>query len=258
MRISRLSWIGAAVVLSTCAAAGAFAQAGVGQPPPGGGRQGRGGFGQGRFGGGALTLANAPIDVLAKELKLSEEQKTAISTARMKVQTEMQALMRPTDGGQPNFQELQPKMQEINQKAAKDIEAVLKDDQKAEAPALLKLLSTLQALRIPVQTYSDLKLTAEQKTKLTALGAAVAKDRATKIQEMTAARQAGDQAKMQEIMQAMRGTGQPNEKGLEVLTADQKELVTKYIKEHPQQGGRRPGGFGPGAGAAAAAPPHPR
>jgi hypothetical protein len=52
----------------------------------------------------------------------------------------------------------------------------------------------------------------------------------------------------------MRGNGQPDEKALAVLTADQKELVTKYIKEHPQQG---PGGrrFGPGAGAAAAPPP---
>ena len=62
------------------------------------------------------------------------------------------------------------------------------------------------------------------------------------------AQAAGDNDKAQEIRTAMRasfGNGQPDEKGLAILTPDQKELVTKYIKDHPQQG--RPGGFGPGA-----------
>jgi len=257
MRVLRLGLISAAVVLGSCVAIGAIAQ-GAGQPPPGGRRGGQGRFGQGGFGGGQLTLSSpaVPIDLLVKELKLTDDQKTAIVAARMKAQTDTQALMQPgADGGRPNFQEILPKMQEINQKAAKDIDGTLKDDQKTEAAALLKNLTALQSLRIPIGTYSDLKLTADQKTKLAAASADVAKDRAAKLQELQAARQAGDQAKMQELMQGMRGNGQPDEKGLAILTADQKDLVTKYIKDHPQQNGRRPGGFGPGAGAGAAPPP---
>jgi hypothetical protein len=177
----------------------------------------------------------------------------------MKVQTDTQALMQPgADGQRPNFQELLPKMQEIQQKGAKDAEAILKDDQKPAATALLKDLTALQSVRIPIATYSDLKLTADQKTKLAAVSADITKDRAAKMQEMQAARQAGDQAKMQEIMQSMRGNGQPDEKALAVLTADQKDFVTKYIKDHPAgpggPGGRR---FGPGAGAGAGAAPPP-
>jgi hypothetical protein len=227
------------------------------QPPPGGrrgGGQGRFGGGQGRFGAfGQMTLVNAPLDVLTKELKLTDDQKTAITAARTKNQEDMRALMQPgADGQRPNFQELQPKMQEISQKGVKDIEAILKDDQKAAAPGLLKDLTTLQTLRIPIQTYSDLKLTSEQKTKLNAVSADIAKDRAAKQQELQTAAQAGDQAKVQEIRQSMFGNGQPNEKALAVLTSDQKDLVTKYIKDHPagQGGGRR---FGPGAGAGAGA-----
>jgi hypothetical protein len=197
-----------------------------------------------------------PIDLLAKELKLTDDQKTAITAARTKMQTDTQALMRPADGSQPNFAEIRPKMTEINQQAAKDIDAVLKGDQKTDAAALVKNLQALQAARIPMQTYSDLKLTAEQKTKLVDLSAEITKDRTAKQEEIAAARQAGDQAKAQELQRAMFGNGQPDEKGLAILTADQKDLVTKYIKDHPQQaGGRRPGGFGPGAGAGNAAPP---
>ena len=126
----------------------------------------------------------------------------------------------------------------------------LKDDQKTGATALVKNLQLLQSLRIPFQTYSDLKITDEQKTKLTALAADVQKDRTAKMQEMQAARQAGDNEKAQQIMQSMFGNGQPDEKTLAVLTADQKEVITKYVKANPPRQGGRPGGFGPGAGAA--------
>ena len=259
MRFSKLSLIGAAVVLGSCVTVGALAQAGAGQPPPGGGRRGGGGFGQGRFGGGfggGISLVNAPVDVLATELKLTADQKTAITEAQKKYQTDLRASFQPpADGGQPDFQAIRAKQTEMSAKTTKEIEDILKD-QKADAATLIKNLQTLQSLRIPIQTYSDLKLTAEEKTKLTALGADVAKDMAAKQQELQAARQAQDQAKMQEILQSMRGGGGPNEKALAVLTTEQKDLVTKYIKDHPPVQGRRPG-FGPGAGAGAAgaAPP---
>jgi hypothetical protein len=249
MRISKMSLIGAAVVLGSCVAVGALAQA-----QPGGGRQGRGqgrgGFGQGRFGGGQMTLLNVPMDLLVKELKLTDDQKTAITAVQTKERADLQALRQPpADGSQPDRQAMCTKMTEIQQKAAKDAEAVLKDDQKTDATALLKNLQALQAVRIPYQTYGDLKLTAEQKTKLAALAADITKDRAAKQKELVEAQQAGDQAKVREIFTAMRGNGQPDEKATAILTADQKEVVTKYIKDHPAPagGGRR---FGPGAGGA--------
>jgi len=254
MRFTKFVWIGAAVLLASCATVAAIAQADPAQPP-GGRRGGGGGFGQGRFGGQfgggqQLTLASpqVPVDLLAKELKLSDEQKTAITAARTKQQADMRALMTPpADGGQINFQELRPKMTAINEQATKDIDAALKPEQKTEATALLKTLSSLQAVGIPFQTYSDLKLSDDQKKKLGEVGAEVQKDRAAKMREAQDAQQAGDNQKAQEIRVSLRGNGQPNEKGLAILSTEQKDLVTKYIKEHPPQAGRRPGGFGPGA-----------
>lgn len=248
MRISKLVWIGAAVAIGSLIGGSVLAQADAAQPPAGG--QGRrGGFGQrGRF-GAQLSLATVPVDMLAKELKLTDEQKTAITAAQTKQRTDMQAARQaPADGSQPDRQAIGAKMQEINRTANKEIEAVLKDDQKADAAALVKNLQTLQTLRIPYQTYSDLKLTAEQKTKLGTMAADAAKEQAARMQEIQEARQAGDQNKLQELMQAMRGNGQPDEKTLAVLTADQKEIVTKYIKDNPRPGGRR-GGAGAGANA---------
>jgi len=251
MRVLKLGSICAVLVLGSCVAGSVLAQDNAGAPgagAPGGGRQGRGGFGQGRFGAPQISLANIPVDLLTKELKLTDDQKTSVEKVRTKMRADMQA-MAPAPGTQVDFRELQQKSRAINEQANKDIEAVLNDDQKKQAPELVKTLQTVQTLRIPVQTYSDLKLTDDQKKKLAALAADVEKDRAAKMQEMQAARQAGDQDKMREIMTSMRGNGQPDEKTLAVLTADQKEIVQKYIKEHPQPaGGRR---FGPGAGAGA-------
>ena len=138
----------------------------------------------------------------------------------------------------------------ITQTATKSIDGILKDDQKIGAAALVKNLQMLQGLRIPFQTYSDLKLTDEQKTKLTTLAADVQKDRTAKLQEAATAQQAGDTDKAQQIRQGMFGNGQPDEKGLAVLTAEQKDVITKYVKANPPRQGGRPGAFGPGAGAA--------
>jgi len=263
MRVSKFGWIGAAVVLSSCIAVGAMAQDAAGQPPAGGGQrrgggQGRGGFGQGRFGarGGQLLLVNLPVNFLVKELKLTDEQKTAVTEVQTKYRADMQALrQQPADGSQPDFRAIGAKVTELGQKSSKDIDAILKDDQKTEATALVKDLQMLQVLRIPYQTLDDLKLTSEQKTKLMAIAADVTKERTAKQQEIQAARQANDNAKAQELQQAFfasLGAGKPDEKALAVLTADQKDVIDKWQKANPQRGGGRR--FGPGAGAAAAAP----
>jgi len=250
MRVSKFGLLGAAIVLGSCVAAGAFAQD-AGQPPAGRQRRGGGQFGQGRFGGGLqLSIVNVSPDILATELKLSADQKTKITDIQKKLVADRQAaFQQPADGGQPDRQAQMAKFQELNQTAVKEITAVLTDDQKTSSTALLKDLQTLQALSLPYQTYSDLKLTSEQKTKLAALAADVIKSRQDLQQEIRAAAQAQDQAKMQELFGKMRGTGKPDEKTLAVLTDSQKATVDKYVKDHPAPANRRPGGFGPGAGA---------
>jgi len=261
MRVSKLGWLGAAVVLSSCIAAGAMAQDAAGQPPAGGrqrrgGGQGRGGF-QGRFGagGGQLLLVNLPVDFLVKELKLTDEQKTSVTEVQTKYRADLQALRQPAaDGAQPDFQAMRTKMTELGQKSAKDIDAILKDDQKTQATAMVKNLQMLQTLRIPYQTLDDLKLTDEQKTKLAAIAADVTKERTAKQAEIRAAQQSGDTAKAQELQQAFFASafgGKPDEKAMAVLTADQKDVIDKWQKANPQRGGGR---RRPGAGAAAAAP----
>jgi len=242
MQVWKMGGLCAAVVLVASVSLSAIAQ---GAPGAGQGRgQGRGGFGQGRGGfGQQITISNIPDAVLASELKLTDDQKTKIAAIKKKSRDDMQALQ-PTDGSQPDFRALAPKMQEINQQTTKDIEAALTDDQKTQSKGLIKDLQSLRSVGIPIETYGDLKLTDDEKKKITALATDIDKDRTQKIQDAQAARQAGDQAKAQEIMQSLRGTGGPNEKALAVLTDTQKETVTKYIKDHPQ--GRRPGGARPG------------
>ncbi|HLJ54308.1 MAG TPA: hypothetical protein VKT77_04660 [Chthonomonadaceae bacterium] len=248
MQFAKFGLVGAAVVLGACIAGTALAQDN-GQPPAGArrGGQGRGGFGQFGRGGGQLMLVNLPADMLTKELKLSDDQKSSFEKVQTKFRADQQAL-RPQPGSPPD-PDARQKMVDLSTAAQKDVDAILNTDQKTTATALVKDLTSLNSVGIPWQTYSDLKLTGEQKTKIAAISADVMKERQQKMADLQAARQAGDNQKAQEIMQSMFGNGQPNEKALAVLTADQKDLVTKYVKEHPQ----RP--FGPGGGRRPANPP---
>lgn len=226
MRDWKLSCICAAVLLTATTAMGAYAQAG-GQ---------RGGRGGGRN-AGPLTIATVPVDLLATELKLTDDQKTKITAARTKMQQDLQAA-RPAAGAATDRQAQAAKRQEINQQAVKDIEEVLTPDQKKQEPDLIKNLSALRSTGIPMPTYGDLKLTDEQRTKLAALAGDIDKDRAQKMKDMQEARQAGDQAKVTEIQQSLRGGNTPNEKALALLTDSQKETITKYQKDHPARAGR--------------------
>jgi hypothetical protein len=215
--------------------------------PPGGGPPGfgRGGFGRGfgMFGGMPMSVVNVPPDVLEKELKLSAEQKNRIVAVQQKSRDEMRSLFPPPGGGgaPPDFQAMGERMREINESATKDIEATLSDSQKKQLPGMLKSLQNLMTLGIPIQVKSDLKLTDAQSKKLEALAAQVQKERQAKMQEMQAAFQSGDREKAREIMQSMGGRfGQPNDKAMALLNANQQGIVKKWIKDNPP----RPGGFG--------------
>ncbi|MBB6049538.1 hypothetical protein [Armatimonas rosea] len=223
---------GAGLAVVALVSTGAFAQ------PPGGG------FGMMR-GNQPLTLATVPAEALGTELKLSPEVQKQIAAIQKKVQDKMQAAMqelRDSGGAGPEaFQELQKKNQENSKKAETEILALLTDDQKKALPEVLKALQLLRTVGIPVQLSSALMLTDVQKKSLAEVAAAVQKDREAKMKEMQEARQNQDQDKMRELMQAMRGNGGVNPKALAILTAEQKAMVEKYIKDHPQPQGRRGG-----------------
>jgi Asp-tRNA(Asn)/Glu-tRNA(Gln) amidotransferase A subunit family amidase len=224
---------GAGVAMVALVGAGAFAQ------PPGGG------FGMMR-GNQPLTLASAPAEALGTELKLTEEVQKKIAAIQKKLQEKSMAAMqelRDSGGFSPEaMQELQKKNEESAKKAETEIMALLSDDQKKALPEVLKALQLLRTVGIPVQLNSDLKLTADQKKALTEVAAAIQKDRTAKMKEMQEARQNQDQDKLRELMQSMRGNGGVNPKAMAILTAEQKAMVEKYIKDHPQpQGGRRGG-----------------
>ena len=132
MNLSKKSSILVSTLALTTICAVSFAQ----NPPAAGARQGRGQGGQ--RGGGQVTLANVPVAALDKALTLSADQKTKIEAIQKKAQDDLRALA-PQPGAQPDPAARQ-KRGEINAAATKDIEALLKDDQKTKVADLLKSL----------------------------------------------------------------------------------------------------------------------
>lgn len=221
----------------------AFAQQGA---PGGGGGQGR------RQGGGRgfqPSLSNTPATVLADGLKLTAIQKAKIQAIQDQYRKDATAL-RPAQGEQPapDFRE---KMQALNEETTKSIEAVLTPDQVAKAPAFLASVGKFRVVGIPLEVLPDLKLTADQKTKIGAIADTAQK----KMQEAFQQNQGngggggGFQA-IQEMMKANRDAAAA------VLTASQKATLDKYNAAHPQRGFGGPGGGGGGrrGGGGAGAP----
>ena len=246
MQRKYFGWLcGAALLAAVSVPSLAQAPQGGGQAP--GGARG----GQRRFGMRPLTVADIPVSILNKELKLTDEQKTKISDIHDKLtaQVKENTPAPPAAGEQPDFQKMRDarqKINELNTQATKDIEAVLTDDQKAKLPDLFKGLQVYRSAGIPLEIVNDIKLTDDQKKKITDITDENQKAVAAKFQE---AQNGGDrQAVMTAIQQMQKDT---QEKIKAVLTDDQKKTLEKYLKDHPQPptgfggfGGRRPGAGG--------------
>jgi Spy/CpxP family protein refolding chaperone len=232
-RIALLS--GAALALASITLLGSVAIAQAPPAAPGGQGQGRGqGRGQGGRGGRQASLTTMPIETLDKILKLTPDQKTKITAAREKYTADSRAL-RPQQGQQFDPANM-TKLRELSTAANKQIEDTLTADQKKKWTDARKDITMLSSAGIPAGMYGELKLTDDQKKKLEA----IQKDAATKAQGL----QGQDRrAAMQEA----------RTKAAEVLTADQKAAVEKYVKEHPRQGG--PGGGANGGGRRRQQPP---
>jgi hypothetical protein len=245
MRSWKLGSICAAILLAVSISTVAIAQGG------GGGGRGFGGQGRGGFGGGfggAPTLSNLPLPYMKAALSLTDDQNTKIQAVQEKVRTDMQALRQPDASGQrPDRATMMAKMKDINDQAAKDIEAVLTEAQTKKVALVLKEAGSYSAVGIRLEVVPDLKLTADQKAKLATIAADATKAQEATQKDIADARAAQDQQKMQEIFQTMQtARTATHEKALAVLTDDQKAIITKYDQDHPrpQRGGQRPGAGG--------------
>jgi Spy/CpxP family protein refolding chaperone len=214
-----------------------------GPPPPGPGR----GPGRPPFGGPRqVTAADAPITILESGLKLTADQKEKIAQIQQDVRKKRRDLM-PRPGQRPDsppdpetMRANRDKMRTLDQEAAKSIGDVLTDEQKQALPGLLKEIEALRATGIPAELYGDLKLTSDQRKKITAIAQ---KAQESQRQAMDKARESGDFQSVRETMQKSRR--QTHDKAMQVLTSEQRALVEQFIKDHPRQG---PGGFGPPPG----------
>jgi hypothetical protein len=187
--------------------------------------------------------------MLAPALNLSGEQKTKIKGIQDKLRADMRAAFSGFQGGgaggadRDAIRAQLQKLGESNEKAGKDIEALLKPEQKTKVPEVLKEAGQLRAAGIPLEAVPELKLTADQKKKIVALG----EENSTKMRAMFTPGQP-PAADMREKMQAMRTEMRGKVSAL--LNADQKKVMEKYQQRggFGGFGGGRPGGGPGGAG----------
>jgi Spy/CpxP family protein refolding chaperone len=180
--------------------------------------------GQGRAGAQRVSVAAIPPAALNDALKLTPQQLESITKIHNKLVEETRAL-RPQAGGQPDreaMRETMQKLRDLNQKASQEIQGLLTEEQKAKLPEVLREMGQLRSMGVPLEALAELKLTAEQKTKLLALGAEYQKKlQALSPQERQTARR--------EMMQEARA------KMAEILTAEQKAVAQKYQQRNRRQ-----------------------
>lgn len=246
------------------AAVGSLAHAQDGGPPPGG----RGGFQRGgpgnRMGPREMTVVSAPIGALDASLKLTADQKDKIMALQQQFQQQRREMTPPPpdgQGGPPDFQAMQAnreKVQALEQQTGKQIEAILTPEQKKLLPAALKELQAMEMAGIPAPIVADLKLTADQKSKIAAIAQRSQADMQSKMRD---AQQSGDFGAMRGMMQENRR--QTHDRVFALLTDAQKAQVDTYVQAHPQPnrggfggpGGRPPRDMPPPPGDMPPAPP---
>lgn len=205
-------------ILTICAAVGVISVLSVAALAQNPNRErGQNRAGQGRAGAQRVSVAAIPPSVLKDPLKLTPQQMESITRIHNKLVEETRAL-RPQAGGQPDREAMRENMQklrDLNQKATQEIQALLTDEQKAKLPEVLREMGQLRSMGVPLEALAELKLTAEQKSRMLALGAEYQKKlQALSPQERQTARR--------EIMQEARA------KMAEILTAEQRAVAQKY------------------------------
>ncbi len=127
--------------------------------------QGRGG-GMMRMGGGDPTMLLRRGDV-QKDLGLTDDQKTKLTSIQDKARADMQAFFQANSGGgeRPDFEKLRPQMEKMRSDIKKQVDEILTPDQvKRLGEISIQLGGNRAVLRKEVQ--EQLGLTAEQREKL--------------------------------------------------------------------------------------------
>ncbi len=154
-----------ALLLTVALLGTASASRTLAQPPGGFGGGPPGGFGGGGRGGPReLTAAGAPVDAYASAIKLNDKQKGQIKAIQDGIKAEREKMM-PKPGTPPDFNAMRPmfeKMRAMNEKADKDIDAILTAPQKKALAPILKQLGSLRNAGFPLEVVPSLKLTDKQ------------------------------------------------------------------------------------------------
>jgi hypothetical protein len=210
-----------------------------------------GGTGGMRMGmGRGLSAANVPTSVLKDTLKLTSaqvKQIDAIKQESMQQGGKLFAGRRPGEGqpGPQDLEKIRAQVQKLREQAESRVVAVLTDEQKKALPVVLKDVGDLSMVGIPVELYSQLKLTDAQKKAIAAQAASVGNGMS---RSPTPGQRPGDPRAFGEAQRAARN--KVKAAAMKTLTASQRALVTKYEKAHPRSGGRfgfgGPGSGGPG------------
>ncbi|MDX1931859.1 MAG: hypothetical protein SFU56_04570 [Capsulimonadales bacterium] len=152
----------------------ALAQGPDGPPPGFGGPGGNGGpgfpggqgpMGRRPMGPPEVSLATAPVRVLATSLKLTEEQQSRIQRVQEEMRENAEARRPPQGDGAPEG-DPRAALRAMNEKASKTIESLLTEEQRKRVPGLLRAWNVVRGLGLPLETASELNLTAEQLTVL--------------------------------------------------------------------------------------------
>ncbi len=191
------------------------------EAPAPGNAQGQGQPQRGQRGGrgGQLSLISVPVSALKSGLKLTDDQAKKIEEIQKKTRADLRALRQP---GQQQTPEDFQKMRELNTKATKEIEALLNDEQKKAAPALVKEFSSFALVGLPITILESLKLTDDQKKKILEIA-----DKTQK--EMAALTPEERRQKGRELRQSSR------EEASKLLTDDQKKILEKAQQEAQQR-----------------------
>lgn len=222
---------------------------------PGGQGRGPGGPGGqgGRGGGRGMSVASLPVSALDAMVKLTPDQKTKITAIHNKHVKELTAL-RPQQG-QSFDQGAMQKMRDLNTRTTGEIEALLTPDQKTKMQSARQELRVYRMAGIPLGLYGQIKLTADQKTKLQALVPAGGGGRGAGGSGGPGGGAPGQPGGQPGGQRGGGGGGfggfqQIREKAEAILTPAQKTQIASYLKAHPDEarGGRGGGGFGGGRG----------
>ena len=211
---------------------------GPGGPPPMGGRR-------------QPSVVRLPVEFLETGLKLSAAQKTKIAQIQQTLRRNRPGGQGrpgeppPQGGGDPNGQPPNPQgmrgsmgqMQAQEQKAIKEIEAILTADQRRQVPALLKEASALREAGLPPVLSGRLALTATQKKKIAELRQDSTNTAPKKIDPK---KNSGKFGAAWEASRGSNGGGQGREKVLALLTPEQRKAISAFEQTHP----RPQGGFG--------------